>query len=185
MALYYLLAKSKESPTVLNRERAGRKSRAANAVLTVLGSGVLVAAAWSQSPAVTDSADATHTAGKLANGSSYVLDRPAKWNGELIIDPDLTIGRGDSAGKALRALGFATATRSRDVTTWQVRDGSTDLVELKSLFTDLVGKPKKTMLIGGSLGGLVTRDAARDLPQIFDGTVPTLAGEQASSACTT
>lgn len=118
--------------------------------------------------------DGTEVSGKLANGTRYAMHRPAKWNGVLVLNPDLENRPGFN--DALHRLGYATGNRARDVTNWQVRNGSSDLVQLKALFTDRFARPARTIIIGGSLGGLVTRDAGETYANEFQGVIPTCGG---------
>jgi hypothetical protein len=118
--------------------------------------------------------DGAEVSGKLANGTRYAMHRPAQWNGVLVMNPDLE-GR-PAFNDALHKLGYATGNRARDVTNWQVREGSSDLVQLKALFTDRFSKPTRTIIIGGSLGGLVTRDAGETYANEFQGVIPTCGG---------
>lgn len=117
--------------------------------------------------------------GKLANGTSYQLFLPKNWNGVLILDADLPGGQNNRDGavfRGLHMLGYATGGKARDITGWRIREGSTDLVQLKSLFVDRWGAPQRTIVTGRSLGGLVARDAGETYADHFDGVVPACGG---------
>ncbi|HWA21327.1 MAG TPA: hypothetical protein VG735_02905 [Caulobacterales bacterium] len=139
------------------------------AVALVIGPAAVVA----QTPAGED------LAGTLANGTKYSLHRPANWNGVLVLNADLPSmwgPRGAPFFNALHALGYATGGKARDITNWKIREGAGDLVQLKALFADRFAKPRTTIVTGGSLGGLVSRDAGEAYPDEFDGVVPTCGG---------
>lgn len=128
---------------------------------------------------VTARADEQKIAGRLANQTQYSLHVPANWNGMLVLNADLPGipgGRDDSLYAALHRLGYATGGKARDVTGWDVREGSSDLVQLKALFIDRFGKPRHTIVTGRSLGGLVARDAAEAYADEFDGFIPMCGG---------
>lgn len=124
-------------------------------------------------------AGAVDLSGALADGTKYSLHKPANWNGVLILNadlPNMAGPRGAPLYDALHKLGYATGGKSRDVTLWSIRDGASDLVQLKTIFADRVGKPARTIVTGGSLGGMVSRDAGEAFPDEFDGVVPTCGG---------
>ncbi len=114
--------------------------------------------------------------GQLANGTDYDIRVPGRWNGTLVMDADLQ--RPASARTQwLMEQGYASASRSRNVTDWAVGAGSDDLAELHALFADKTGvTPRTTIVSGGSLGGLVSRDALNTYPEIFDGGIPMCGG---------
>lgn len=158
-------------------KNSGRTLAAAGAASAIVLSTALGAFAQSPaSPAVAGANAGSDVAGKLANGTRYTMHRPAQWNGVLVLNPDLADGRTNAFNNALHRLGYATGNRARDITNWQVRDGSSDLVQLKALFADRFAKPTRTIIIGGSLGGLVTRDAGETYPNQFEGVIPTCGG---------
>jgi len=124
-------------------------------------------------------APARQISGQLANKTQYSLHVPERWNGTLVLNADLPGimgGRDNSLYDALHRLGYATGGKARDVTGWDIREGSSDLVQLKALFTDRFGKPRHTIVTGRSLGGLVARDAAETYPDEFDGFIPACGG---------
>gem|GEM_PF-246686 len=114
--------------------------------------------------------------GVLANGTPYNIHLPGDWNGVLVLDPDLRRST-DGRVQWLVEQGYAAATRARDITDWDVAGGSADLMELKGIFADTVGAdPEITIVAGGSLGGLVTRDTVDEYGSLIDGAVPMCGG---------
>ena len=141
--------------------------------------GAVIATLLTSTPLQAQPAAAPEFAGALANGTKFVLHRPPDWNGVLVLDADLPAPggrRGAPLFGTLHRLGYATGGRSRDVTGWEIRDGSSDLVQLKSVFEDRYGKAKRTIVTGRSLGGLVARDAGETYPGFFDGAIPGCGG---------
>ncbi|MCR2786126.1 hypothetical protein, partial [Microbacterium sp. zg.B96] len=114
--------------------------------------------------------------GQLANGTAYAITVPANWTGTLVMDADLRSAT-NAEGRWLAEQGYAVASRSRDVTDWDVGGGSRDLIELKGIFVDAVGiEPATTIVTGRSLGGLVSRDALNTFGEEFDGGIPMCGG---------
>ncbi len=160
------------------RSRFASFFRCAQAQTTLCLTAVLLLGGFP--PTAVCAADAPReVAGTMANGTRFNIHVPANWAGVLILNPDLadaSDARRRPLFDALHRRGYATATRSRDITLWRVRDGSTDLLQLKTMFVDLFGPPKTTIVFGGSLGGLVTRDASETYADAFDGAMPTCGG---------
>jgi len=149
------------------------RSLSAATCALAIGSALLLA------PAHAENAAAQEISGRLANKTQYRLHVPERWNGTLVLNADLPgiAGNRDATlYDALHRLGYATGGKARDVTGWDIREGSSDLAQLKALFTDRFGKPRHTIVTGRSLGGLVARDAAEAYPDDFDGFVPTCGG---------
>ena len=114
--------------------------------------------------------------GQLANGTEYAINVPADWSGTLILEADLQSAT-SAKSRWLAEQGYALASRSRNVTDWDVGGGSRDLIELRDIFIDEVGaQPELTIVSGGSLGGLVSRDAATTYGDVFDGVIPMCGG---------
>ncbi|MFE5410857.1 alpha/beta fold hydrolase [Microbacterium sp. NPDC056569] len=126
-------------------------------------------------PAQPEKEDAMWT-GALANGTPYNIHLPGDWNGVLVLDPDLRRPT-DARVRWLVEQGYAAATRARDITDWDVAAGSADLMELKGIFVEKAGAdPEITIVAGGSLGGLVTRDTVDEYGTLIDGAVPMCGG---------
>lgn len=114
--------------------------------------------------------------GQLANGTAYNIHLPSDWSGILVMDADLRQAN-DPRVRWLMEQGYAAATRSRDITDWAVGAGASDLVELKGTFEATVGRaPTTTIVAGGSLGGLVTRETVDTYGAEFDGAIPMCGG---------
>lgn len=118
--------------------------------------------------------------GTIADGSQYELAMPATWNGILvvyahgIVDPQAPIAVPDVAPlrDGLMANGFAVAYSSFSSNGYAVKDGIQRTHQLKGLFTAQFARPRKTLLMGHSLGGLVVLALAEKYPDQYDGALP-------------
>ena len=105
-----------------------------------------------------------------------------KWNGVLILyahyyytDPASYAQAEAAPGgvpmeEFLLAQGYALAGSSFRGSGWQVKEGTFDLIALSGLFNDLVGKPKKRILMGFSMGSLIALKSAEEVP-LYDGVL--------------
>lgn len=114
------------------------------------------------------------------DGSEYELAMPNTWNGILvvyahgIVDPQSPVALPDVTPlrEGLLANGFAMAYSSFASNGYAVKDGIQRTHQLKGLFTAHFSKPKKTILMGHSLGGLVVIALAEKYPNQYDGALP-------------
>jgi pimeloyl-ACP methyl ester carboxylesterase len=120
--------------------------------------------------------------GQTGDGSLYELAMPADWKGILvvyahgIIDPQLPVaipgGDVTTLRDGLLANGFAVAYSSYASNGYAVKDGMQRTHQLKGLFTAHFSAPRKTILMGHSLGGLVVLALAEKYPAQYDGALP-------------
>ena len=114
------------------------------------------------------------------DGSEYELAVPANWNGTLvvyahgIVDPQLPVALPDidTLKIPLLAAGFAVAYSSFSSNGYAVQDGMERTHELNAQFAAQFGKPKRTILMGHSLGGLIVLALAEKYPKEYDGALP-------------
>ena len=125
--------------------------------------------------------------GQTGPGSTYRLDRPAEWNGDLVlyahgaVPPTIPVRLPPDAASlrdALVARGYAFAYSSRDETGYAVKDGVQRTRQLRGLFAEAFGEPEHTYVMGNSMGGAIALMLAEKNPGLFDGALPmcTLAG---------
>ena len=181
------------SPVHLSRTRL-----LAMGALTAVGA--LVLSACSSTPSIPSardlSTDVSYTAcspstcsGSL-DGASYKIEMPHKWNGTLLIyshgyrnaqpaPPKFTpvettaVDASDPAtATLLLSQGYALAGSAYKSNGWAVSDGVAAAEGLYAHFRDAVAQPKRTLVWGNSLGGLITQVLAEKHPEWVDGAAP-------------
>ena len=124
-------------------------------------------------------------------GAPYRIVVPASWNGTLVVYAhgyrDLADHPGEVDNRAaeaapdpalepyLLAQGYALAGSAYKTNGWAVEEGVDDTVALVKHFTKTIGKPKRTLLWGFSMGSVVTLDLADRGGDRFDGYLPACA----------
>ena len=122
---------------------------------------------------------ATSDTGVL-QGAPYRVDIPERWNGELVMllhgfEP---IGTprptpkplGDEAPVFL-AAGYAVAQSSYATQGWAVDDALRDNERLRTRFTHKHGQPKRTWVVGFSMGGYVVLSSLEHFGPRYDGAL--------------
>ena len=113
------------------------------------------------------------------NGAGYRIEVPADWNGELVLyahgfrgtGTELTVTN-PSIRSYLVAHGFAWAASSYSKNGYDVKQGVKDTHALGAVFRGLVGNPKRTYLMGHSMGGHITGVAIEQYPAAYAGALP-------------
>jgi pimeloyl-ACP methyl ester carboxylesterase len=124
----------------------------------------------------------THS-GSLADGATYLIEVPANWNGTLFLyshgydRPDKPnpppMDAGDQVTRFfMLASGFALAGSSYAHTGWAVQEALLDQIAVLDIFAATVGKPKRTIAWGHSLGGMITAGLIQRYPDRFDAALP-------------
>ena len=130
------------------------------------------------------SAAPTQLEGEL-NGAPYRIVVPDGWNGTLVVYAHGYRDRADHPGEtdvrvaeaapvaalepALLSMGYALAGSAYRRNGWAVQEGIEDTKALVSLFRDTVGKPRRTLLWGFSMGSVITFALAEQTAGHFDG----------------
>ena len=120
--------------------------------------------------------------GTTADGALYALFKPVDWNGDVIyyahgiIDPALaiTLPTGDDAEAIRDALGrqgFAIAYSSWSENGYDFKDGMQRTHQLRGFVNSRFGKPKRSFLLGQSLGSQIVEALAETYPGQYDGAV--------------
>ena len=112
-------------------------------------------------------------------GSGYRIEVPKNWNGKLVLychgyrgyGAELTVSN-PSIREYLIKNGYAWAASSYRTNGYDVKTGVMDTHALAKLFNGLVGKPKRTYIMGHSMGGHITAVAIEQYPKSFDGALP-------------
>ncbi|MCC2273957.1 alpha/beta hydrolase [Streptomyces sp. ET3-23] len=113
---------------------------------------------------------ADHRTGTLADGANWTADIPPHWNGTLLLyshgyGPLRAQDAPDPAtGAALLAEGYALAGSSYDPhgSRWALGSAERDQFATLDAFTAAVGRPRRTVSVGQSMGGLVNARIAGD-----------------------
>ena len=120
--------------------------------------------------ATTDGAQ--HFEGEIGPGALYAIDVPADWNHDLVAYahgytlPQLPVAipnAVDGFGRIhdlLLARGYAVAVTSFSSNGYAVAEGARQVHQLRGLFTDLYAAPRRTFIMGQSLGGLIGLELA-------------------------
>ncbi len=123
-----------------------------------------------------------HLEGKLGPGALYTIDVPSQWNGDLVLYahgytlPQLPVGlpSGDNLPairEGMIARGFAFAVTSYSENGYVVAEGARQVHQLRGVFSDLIAPPRRTLLLGFSMGGLIALELAESHPNLYDGAL--------------
>ena len=129
-------------------------------------------------------AGVTTYTGTQSDGSTYLIQVPAEWNGTLALyshgyvvpgssNPAHDVG--DAAtGATLLSEGYALAGTSYSTTGWAIQDAFRDQIALLDAFPSITGlsKPARTIAWGHSLGGIITAGLVQLYPNRFAGALP-------------
>jgi len=149
---------------------------------SVLTRAVLIAACVA---VVTGTAAAqSHYEGAIGPGSSYEIDVPAVWNGDLVlyahgivqaalpVVPPTNQDGYAAIRAALLAKGYAVAASSYSSNGWALGDAVRRTHQLSGIFKSKVGAPARTLLMGHSMGALAITKMAEVYPGQYDGALP-------------
>jgi pimeloyl-ACP methyl ester carboxylesterase len=126
---------------------------------------------------------ARHIEGDIGPGALYAIDVPADWNGDLVVYahgytlvqvpvaiPSATDGF-VGIRDLLLARGFAVAVTSFSENGYAEAEGARQVHQLSGLFASRVSKPRRTFLLGQSLGGIIGIHLAEQFPTQYDGAL--------------
>ena len=128
-------------------------------------------------PSFTALAGAKASFGQV-NRAGYEIEMPDAWNGELVLYAHGFAGFGTEVAvqtppAALRrymiANGFAWAASSYGENGYVPGIGADDTLALKELFVQKFGEPKRTYIVGASMGGNVVALALENQASEYDG----------------
>jgi pimeloyl-ACP methyl ester carboxylesterase len=126
-------------------------------------------------------AGATAVVGRFPDGATYRIDVPAGWNGTLALySHGYTVNPLNPPQDAPDALtagwlldhGYALAGSSYATTGWAVEQAVPDQLQVLDAFATLVGRPRRTIAWGHSLGGMITAALVQLHPERFAGAMP-------------
>ena len=123
------------------------------------------------------------------DGAKFKIRVPANWNGTLLVYtqgtktgapppepllvPPVLPGSDAPLEDTLLSRGYALAASEIAITDWQIKASLQDTFALTTYFRGRVGDPKRVLLWGTSLGGLVSLRLMEDNPRSFDGVIAT------------
>ena len=125
----------------------------------------------------------SHFEGEIGPGSSYEIDVPAAWNGGLVlyahglVQADLPLlapsqqPEYDALRTAMLSAGFALAASSYSSNGWALADAVRRTHQLSGIFKSKVAAPRRTFLIGASMGALVAVKLAETQASQYDGAL--------------
>jgi hypothetical protein len=129
----------------------------------LLVASAVLAGSLSIAPATSADAASGHFSGALADGSTWVADVPARWNGTLLLyshgfGPLIAQDAPSPAvGAALLARGYALAGSSyAPGSLWALDSAVDDQLGTAAAVRAIVGRPRHTIAFGTSMGGLVS-----------------------------
>jgi pimeloyl-ACP methyl ester carboxylesterase len=112
--------------------------------------------------------------------AGYRIDIPANWNRGLVvyfhgysIDP-VRFEKGEAISPMFEPIlksGFAVIQSAYSQTGWAVEQGGADTERLRRAFIAVHGQPKRTFVMGMSMGGTLTVMAIETTPQLYDGAL--------------
>jgi hypothetical protein len=116
----------------------------------------------------------------ILSGAAYRIEKPLRWNGELVVYAHGYRGQGTTVfvdDPALRAhyvsLGFAWAASSYQTNGYDVGQGVRDSQALIDLFGVRTGhRARDVYMTGASMGGHITGAAIEHFPRSFIGAMP-------------
>jgi pimeloyl-ACP methyl ester carboxylesterase len=126
----------------------------------------------------------SHFAGPIGPGSSYEIDVPGAWNGDLVLyahaivqadEPVLPPTNQDGYDVLRAALltgGYAVAASSFSSNGWSLDDAVRRTHQLSGIFTSKAGQPRRIFLLGHSMGALAIVKLAEEYPGQYDGALP-------------
>ena len=131
-------------------------------------------------------ASSTPTTPNVLTGSigaaKFTIDVPQPWNGTLFLYSHGYVAPGSTnpssaspdpvTGQWLLAGGYALAASSYSSTGWAIEEALRDQVALLDYFDAHVGKPKRVIAVGVSLGGIITAGLIQTYPDRFAGAMP-------------
>ena len=158
----------------------GLGTRFAGDLLAPLVVALTAAAAVTSSPLLGQAPAPESIQGMLADGSKYRVVKPAPWNGTIVLDLDFA-NNPDAAPSVIErwmtANGYAIGGISREPVAYRFRQAVDDLLEVRRLFSvKWNATPTRTLTLGNSRGGFVSRVAMERYPDIFTGAVLSAGG---------
>src|SRR5438309_1332093 len=159
-----------------------RKGVPISRLLAALSAMVVLTACSQTSPRPAASPSATGNVTGSIGPASFAIDVPPAWNGTLFLYSHGYVAPGslnsaqaaplDAARTWLLDHHFAAAGSSYSSTGWALEDAFRDQMALLDYFAAHIGKPKRVIAWGASLGGIVTSGLVQLHPDRFAAAMP-------------
>lgn len=116
----------------------------------------------------------------ILEGAPYRIDIPTNWNGELVVNTHgyepVGMPRPDpwpfpEVMQPLLDRGYAIAASGYSAQGWAISEAIADTERLRRHFVERHDRPRRTWLVGYSMGGLIALASAERHPQAWDGVV--------------
>ncbi|GAA2644930.1 alpha/beta fold hydrolase [Paractinoplanes durhamensis] len=130
-------------------------------------------------PAAPARAAATHHSGTLADGATWIADVPSPWNGTLLLFSHGfgSLAPADAPDPATKQVlldrGYALAGSSYDPngSLWALQSAARDQFATLAAVSALAGRPRVTIALGQSMGGLISTQEAERAGHRLDAVV--------------
>ncbi len=116
------------------------------------------------------------------NGAPFRIEIPANWNKGLVMycHGYETVGAktnvADPKPNPIRdefiKRGFAVAQSAYSTQGWAVKEGVEDTESLRKYFVKKYGPPSESIVLGHSMGGVITVATIEKYPEVYDGALP-------------
>jgi hypothetical protein len=163
---------------IIPRKRLVKLAAGAALVALAVSPAPALAAAVHHSP----SGNVRVLRGKLADGSTYLIQVPANWNRTMFLfshgytQPGNPNPAQDTADPFTRhwlfSHGYALAGSSYASTGWAVQEALPDQIATLGAFDRRVGHPSRTIAWGQSMGGMITAGLIQNYPGRFTAALP-------------
>lgn len=146
----------------------------------------LLLIAFAVAPVWVEAAAVEEISGTFDDGTHWLARKPENWNGTLLLDLDGAGFLARSEGSASQAKpvrrpnpfddwlfeqGYALGGTTREPVGYDFPKAVDHLLEVRRLFAEKWGVPKRTIASGGSRGAFVVRLSLELYPGIFDGGI--------------
>ena len=110
------------------------------------------------------------------NGARFRIDIPENWNGRLVMlchgyTPVTEMPARNNPDSPFFSRGYAVAASAYSATGWAVDEGADDTEALRRYFIRKYGQPKRTYIVGISMGGHISTELIERKPEAYDGAL--------------
>lgn len=172
--------------TADSQKPSGRRKTGSCLLLIFVTLGLLLPVQHSSATG-TGQSGSTDLEGELV-GAPYKIRMPVNWNGTLLIYAHGYRDKADHPGEVddrsaqaapggapaeqfLLAQGFALAGSAYSDNGWVVKEGIKDIRRLTNFFTERFGQPRRTILMGFSMGTVIALRSVEQYKKLYDGVI--------------